>query len=137
MLDLLNFFADAAEASGDDASTNGGTPPWVMPVIFGVIIVAMIVWMVLSQRKQKKRAESMMSNLVVGSTVTTIGGIVGEVVQLDDKHIWLATGTDDNKTTMQFLRQAVHSVAPAGGTPEADGAAQADAEKAEEIDEIK
>lgn len=137
MLDLLNFFADAAETASDDAGTGGGSTQWLVYVVFGVLIVGMIVWMVLSQRKQKKRAEEMMSNLVMGSVVTTIGGIVGEVVQLDDKHVWLSTGTEDNKTVMQFLRQAVHSVTPAISTTEADASAQTEMDKAEEIDEIK
>ena len=76
-----------------------------------------------------------MSKLAVGSIVTTIGGIVGEVVELTDTHIWLRTGTEDNKTTMQFVRQAIHSIAPAPGTPEAEAAARTD--KADDVDEIK
>ena len=109
MLYLLNFFADAA-TDGSTAGTDGSGNSWLTWVILGVLVVGMILMMVIPQRKQKKRAEEMMSKLNVGSIVTTIGGIVGEVVQLDDKHIWISTGVDGNKTTMQFLRQAIHSV---------------------------
>ena len=125
MLNLLNFFEDAPNNS------------WWIYVVFGVLLVGMILLMIIPQRKQKKRQEEMMSKLAVGSIVTTIGGIVGEVVQLDDSHIWLLTGTDDNKTTMQFVRQAIHSIAPAAGTPEAEAIEQEQKEKENEVDEIK
>ncbi len=124
MLNLLNFFAESS----------GG---WWIWIVFGVLIVAMILLMVIPQRKQKKRQEEMMSRLAVGSIVTTIGGIVGEVVQLDDSHIWLLTGVDENKSTMQFVRQAIHSIAPAPGSPEAQAIAKAEKEKENEVDEIK
>ena len=145
MLRLLSFFEDAEGTTGGEntgASGSGSiwdslSSNWYLLVILGVIIVGFVVYTILAQRKQKKRTQEMMSNLVIGSTVTTIGGIVGEIVQLDEKHIWLSTGTDDNKTTMQFLRQAIHSVAPAPGTPEAEAVAKAEQEKADEIDEIK
>ena len=76
----------------------------------------------------------MMSKLNVGSIVTTIGGIVGEVVQLDDKHIWISTGVDGNKTTMQFLRQAIHSVSTESAV---QAEVKAEAKEDNEEDEIK
>lgn len=125
MLELLNFFADE------------GLPSWIMWPILGVLFVGFILMMILPQRRQRKRAEEMMSRLSVGSIVTTIGGIVGEVIQLDDTHIWLLTGTDDNKTTMQFVRQAIHSIAPAPGSAEAIAIEEAAKKKEDEVDEIK
>lgn len=133
LFNLLGFFAEAE----DTTETPNAMNSWVTWVIFGVLIVGVILMMVLPQRKQKKRAEEMMSRLAIGSIVTTIGGIVGEVVELDDAHIWLLTGTGDNKCTMQFVRQAIHSISPAPGSPEAEAAEKAAREKAEEIDEIK
>ena len=132
MLELLNFF------DGETTTTTGnpGNSWWVW-VIFGVMIVGMILLMVIPQRKQKKRQEEMMSKLAIGSIVTTIGGIVGEVVELDDAHIWLSTGVDGEKSTMQFVRQAIHSIAPAPGTPEAEQLEKAEKEKENEVDEIK
>ena len=126
MLELLNFF------EGEEAGNNG----WITWVILGVLLVGMVLLMILPQRRQKKRAEEMMSKLAVGSIVTTIGGIVGEVVEMDDKHIWLLTGTENNKTTMQFVRQAIHSIAPAPGDPEFQ-AQKAAEQKGDEVDEIK
>lgn len=131
MLNLLNFF----EENASDANSNPNS--WITWVIFGVLIVGMILMMVIPQRNQKKKNQEMMAKLAIGSIVTTIGGIVGEVVQMDDQHIWLLTGTDDSKTTMQFLRQAIHSIAPAPGSAEAKAEEKARAKEEDEIDEIK
>lgn len=130
MLNLLNFFEG-------DGNTGGGMPSWVIWVILGVLAVAMVLLMIIPQRKQKKKAQEMMSKLAVGSVVTTIGGIVGEVIQMDEMHIWIETGTGDNKATMQFLRQAIHSIAPAPGSPEAIAQEKAAEEAKNEDDEIK
>ena len=74
MWNLLNFF------EGDEAPKNS----WITWVILGVLLVGMVLLMIIPQRRQKKKAEEMMSKLAVGSIVTTIGGIVGEVVEMDD-----------------------------------------------------
>lgn len=131
LLQLLNFFDDAAT----DSAKKGNE--WIVWVVGGVLIIGMILLMVLPQRKQKKRQEEMMSKLGIGSIVTTIGGIVGEVVELDDKYVWLATGVGEGKTTMQFVRQAIHAIEPAPGSPEAQAAENAEKAKEDEIDEIK
>ena len=129
LMNLIAFFEGESE-------TPQNNNDWIMWVIAGVLIVAMVLMMILPQRKQKKRQQEMMSKLGVGSIVTTIGGIVGEVVELDDKHIWLVTGSGENKCSMQFLRQAIHSIEPAPGSPEAVAEQEAKSE-ADEVDEIK
>lgn len=129
MLNLLNFFEPAEE------NPNG----WITWVILAVLVVGMVLMMIIPQRRQKKRTEEMMSMLKIGAIVTTIGGIVGEVVELDDQHIWLLTGTGEYKSTLQFVRQAIHAVAPAPGSAEyaAEQKAAEEKAKAEEDDEIK
>lgn len=132
MLNILNFFEDATEnAGGNNASS------WILLIVLALFMVALIVFNSISSKKRKKESEEMMSKLDVGSTVTTIGGIVGEVVQLDDEHIWIKTGTAENFTAIQFLRQAVHSVKAAPGSAEAIAEEKAEKKEANEDDEIK
>ena len=127
MLSLLNFFFESTD-------TSTGTNNWVMIVVFGVLIVGMVLMMIIPQRKQKKAQEEMMSKLALGSVITSIGGIVGTVVKMDDQYIWIETGVEESKMTMKLLRQAIHSIAPAEGSPEAVAAQKA---ADDETDEIK
>ena len=133
MLELLNFFFDEPSSGAPE----GTGMEWLTYVILGVLLVGMILLMVIPQRRQKKRVEEMMATLAIGSIVTTIGGIVGEVVEMDDKHVWLSTGLEENKTIMQFVRQAIHSIAPAPGTPEYTAEQKAAEQQSNDVDEIK
>ena len=134
MLTLLNFLSDGSSSGSGSNTAANNSMGWMTWVIFGVLIVGMILMMIIPQRKAKKRQEEMMSKLGVGSIITSIGGIVGKVIQLDDEYIWIETGMDGTATTMKLLRQAIHSIAPAEGSPEAKAQAQA---AEEETDEIK
>lgn len=126
MLNLFSFFDDADTTTGSD---------WVIWVVLGVFLVGMILLTIIPQRKQRKKAEEMMAKLDVGSDIITIGGVVGTVVQLDERYVWIETGTEDNKYTVKFLRQAIHSLVPEPGTPEAE-ALQPESKK-DDTDEIK
>lgn len=133
MLNILNFF-EGTEGTGD---TTNNSSTWIVMIILVLFMVAIIVFNAISSKKRKKESDEMMSKLGVGSIVTTIGGIVGEVVQLDDEHIWIQTGTADNFTVLQFLRQAIHSVKAAPGTAEAIAEEKAERKEANEDDEIR
>lgn len=125
MLNLLNFF----EETTNQTSQGGGWTTWV---IMGVLLVAVVLMMVIPGRRQKKQAEEMRERLQVGATVTTIGGIVGEVIKMDEKFIYIVTGTEEHPNTMKFVRQAIHSVDEIKAESSSD-------ENAEEeiVDEIK
>lgn len=124
MLNLLNFF----EETTNQTSQGGGWTTWV---IMGVLLVAVVLMMVIPGRKQKKQAEEMRANLKVGATVTTIGGIVGEIIEMDDQYIYIVTGTKDQPNTMKFVRQAIHSINKPVETTSTDG------DEEEIVDEIK
>ena len=132
---LFNFFADASTGTGtgtgtgDETQQSGG---WGIYIIFGVMIVLMIVMMIVPQRKAKKQQEEMNKKLGVGVTIMTIGGIIGEIVQMDNEHIWLATGLGEDKIVMQFTQKAIHSIVNAPSTP-----AEPTDSTDEVVDEIK
>ena len=124
---LFNFFEDA----GTGTEQQGGG--WGIYIIFGVMIVLMIVMMIVPQRKAKKQQEEMNKKLGVGVTIMTIGGIIGEIIQMDNEHIWLATGLGEDKIVMQFTQKAIHSIVNAPSTPAEPTGDQTD----EVVDEIK
>ena len=95
------------------ALTGTSTPStdWLSMIPMLLIIGVMIVFMVISSRKQKKQEQeiaNMRNNLQVGDEVTTIGGIIGKVVSIKEQTFVLETTKD--KTKIRFLKGAIRSV---------------------------
>ncbi len=81
----------------------------MLPMI--LIIGVMIVFMVISSRKQKKQDQeiaNMRNNLQVGDEVTTIGGIIGKVVSIKEETCVIETSRDGTK--IRFLKSAISRV---------------------------
>ena len=57
--------------------------------------------------KQQKERKSMLEALKKGDVVMTQGGIIGEVVMLDDQRVKLRVAKD---VRMQFSRQAIQAI---------------------------
>lgn len=88
--------------------------PWLTYVIFGVIIlaiIALLVWSFLSNKKRKKEFENTISAIKPGSKVKTIGGIIGEVVEVNEEEGTFVLKTGDefgNCSFMKFDKQAIY-----------------------------
>ena len=81
----------------------------MLPMI--LIIGVMIVFMVISSRKQKKQDQeiaNMRNNLSVGDEITTIGGIIGKVVSIKEETCVIETSRDGTK--IRILKSAVSRV---------------------------
>ena len=79
-------------------------------IIIGVFVIMMI-FMSRGQRKRDKADQEMRDSLQVGDEVTTIGGIIGTVVAVDDdaNTFVLETGTEENSCYMKFDKVAIYS----------------------------
>lgn len=88
------------------------------------VVAVMFIFMFRSQKKQEKEANEMRNNLQIGDEVTTIGGIIGEIVRIKDETVTIETGKD--RTKIRILRTAIRSVdvhaADKYGTPAANTA---------------
>ena len=124
MLFLLNFFTGTTTPQPEEDPTF--FQQYGMWIIMGVLIVGMLVFSVINNKKAKKRTEEKFSQLAEGVQVTTIGGIVGTIIKMDEQFLWIETGVAPNTMTMQILRQAVHSI----GTPQNTGKQTAPANQA-------
>ena len=62
-----------------------------MLLIFGVMMYFMVIR---PEKKKKKEEEALRSNLSVGDRITTIGGIVGKIVEMDAENIVIETSMD-------------------------------------------
>jgi len=95
--------------------TPAAQPPnyWMLAiylVFFGALMYFLIF---LPQKKREKKTRQMLETLVVGSVVTTIGGMVGKVINIQDDEITIESGIE--KTVVKFKKWAVKDIA----TPEA------------------
>ena len=122
---MFNLLADSAQWTS------------IVPIIvIVVILIAFFVWSFLSQRKKQKAFNDTVNSIKPGNKVKTIGGIVGEVVEVNDAEgtFVLKTGdSEGNFSYMKFDKQAIYQT---DATPApADEAPAEEAEKTEEKSE--
>lgn len=71
-----------------------------------ILMLAMIYFlMIRPENKRKKQAEEMRNSLKKGDQITTIGGIVGKIVQVTDENIIIETS--DDRVRMELTKWAV------------------------------
>ena len=84
----------------------------IIPVIIIVVLlIAFCVWSFISQRKKQKAFNETINSIKPGNKVKTIGGIVGEVVEVNDEEgtFVLKTGdSEGNCSYMKFDKQAIY-----------------------------
>lgn len=88
---------------------------WSAFILLALLFVGMIAFMFISSRKQKKRQQEvadMRNAIKPGNKVTTIGGIVGTVVEVNEEEntFVLVTGSEKSgKSFMRFDKQAIYT----------------------------
>ena len=80
---------------------------WTTFLMLGLVVLVFF-FMFRSQKKQEKEANDMRNNLQIGDEVTTIGGIIGEIVRIKEETVTIETGKD--RTKIRILRSAIRSV---------------------------
>ena len=78
----------------------------MMFIILMLVFVYFI--MIRPTKKQEQQENSMRSNLRVGDEITTIDGIIGEVISIKEETVMIETGHDRMK--IRILRSAVRTV---------------------------
>ena len=73
-----------------------------------VVMIAVFYFMLIRpENKRKKQAEEMRNSIRKGERVTTIGGIIGKVVQVNDSTIVLETSED--RVRLEIAKWGVQS----------------------------
>ncbi len=95
-------------------------------LIMLVVMIAVFYFLLIRpENKRKKEAEQMRSAVKVGDCVTTIGGVVGTVVNVKDDKFVLETGAD--QVRIEFAKWALST------NETAAAAAQEEAKKRQEL----
>lgn len=106
---MFKFFLDATDAASDAANGTGGLAGALPTILMLVVMVAIFYFLLIRpQKKQEKEAQNMRDSLSVGDEITTIGGIIGEIVSIKDETITIETSKAGTK--MRLLKSAVRSV---------------------------
>ena len=103
MFNISPMLLEATTGAG-----NGGSGSLLSLLIFPLLLVIMYFFMIRPQRKQEKEATAMRNSLAVGDEVTTIGGIIGRVINVKDDTFVLETTRD--RTRIRFERSAVKRI---------------------------
>lgn len=101
----MNFF----NILMDGETTAPGTGSLISTIVMIVAMIAVFYFLMFRpQKKQEKETQAMRNSLEVGDEITTIGGIVGEIVSVREDTIMIETGKD--RTKIRILRGAVKNV---------------------------
>ena len=75
------------------------------PILLMVVIFYFLLWR--PQKKQQKERTNLLSSLKKGQKIVTIGGIYGEIIELDDEKVKVQVA---EKVEMTIARTAIASV---------------------------
>ena len=95
-------FTGCAPAGAADASAGGGYTSILMIVL---LIAVFYFFMIRPENKKKKKADEMRNSLAVGDKITTIGGMVGKIVDVSGDLITFETGED--RVRIQVTKWAI------------------------------
>ena len=94
---MFNFLEGATTNPGGDMTST---------IIMMVAMVGIFYFLLIRpENKRKKEAEQMRSAVKVGDRITTIGGIMGTVVNVKDERFVLETGAD--QVRIEFAKWAI------------------------------
>ena len=105
-----------------------------------ILIVAMVAimyfLMIRPENKRKKQAQEMRNSLKKGDVITSIGGIVGRVVMVNEATIVIETSED--RVRMELTKWAVSSVGvQSSDMPEVKKEKKSDKDEAKDTDSDK
>ena len=98
---MLQFLTTVTDATGTQPT--GGMLTMFLPLVFVFAIMYFV--MIRPENKRKKEAEQMRSSVKNGDMITTIGGIVGKVVDVKEDKFVIETSAD--RVRIEFCKWAL------------------------------
>ena len=115
---MVNFLTTTPEAMGGMGST----------VLMLIMMLAVFYFMLIRpENKRKKEAEQMRSSVKKGDKITTIGGIVGTVVDVKENNIVIETSADQVRIELAKWALSANETAAEAAKVEAQKAEEAKA----------
>lgn len=108
MIPLPHLLAQATQGT---SATTGGPPALfqgpLIPLLLGIAVLYFFVFR--AKRNQDKQRSDLLQKLKPGQRVQTIGGILGTIIQVNDREVVLKVD-ETNNVKMKFVRNAIHRV---------------------------
>lgn len=105
MFSKLLLLAGTATTATSGAAVNTENVPWYVQysslIMLVLVFVVMYFLLIRPQKKRQKEEQQMRDDLRVGDEITTIGGILGRVVNVKEDSLIIETGADRNKLTIK------------------------------------
>ena len=120
---MFHFLTTAATDAGAGMTGGLGGTFFVLIGMFALMYFVMI----RPENKRKKEAEEMRNSVKEGDEITTIGGIVGTVVNVKEKTIVIESGADQVRLEMAKWSISTNETAAAAAKEEAKKAQEAKA----------
>ena len=103
------------------AEGGSALPDWVLPVVLAVLLVGIVAWFFLSNRKGKQRQQEYMEQLEAlqpGNKVKSAGGLCGIVVEVcDDETVIIETGSEKSgKSYFKLAKECIYQTDAKGPT---------------------
>ena len=111
-----------ADTAATTTAASGGMGSTILMIVLMIAIFYFL--MIRPENKRKKEAEQMRSAVKTGDKITTIGGIVGTVVNVKENNLVIETGAD--QVRIEIAKWAMSTNETAAET------AKAEAKKAQE-----
>ena len=92
------MFLTATTAEGGNSS---------MIIMLILMVVVFYFFLIRPENKKKKEANEMRNALKVGDNITTIGGVIGDIVSIKEDSIIIETTAD--KVRVEFTKWAISS----------------------------
>ena len=102
-------FAGDAEAPAESGGGGGGFLESGGTILMLVAFIPlMYFFFIRPESKKKKQRKQMMDELAVGSDITTIGGIMGTVVDMNEEGLTIETGED--RVRMEITKWSISTI---------------------------
>jgi preprotein translocase subunit YajC len=80
-----------------------GSYAQLIPIL--IVFVVFYFVLLLPEKKRKKKYQEMLQDLKVNDDITTVGGIIGRIISMDDDSVIIESGPD--RTKIRFTKSAI------------------------------
>ena len=114
---MLTFVLTGCASTGTstDGTASSGGSGYTTIIMLVLLVVIFYFFLIRPESKKKKKAEEMRSNLSIGDTITTIGGMIGKIVYISDDFLVFESG--DDRVRIKVAKWAVSTVGKATEEP--------------------